>query len=74
MPTTGVGIHSKDPVKIDVIPAPHEKEFSIHRLEDMVVWTQVFVGQLSKGGADLEPGWVGDFSTLKDDATSPIRL
>jgi hypothetical protein len=53
MPTTGVGIHSKDPVKIGVIPAPHKKEFSIHRPEDMGVWTQVFIGQLPEGERNL---------------------
>ena len=55
-----------------VIPSPPEKEFSIHRLKD-TKWTQVFSGVLTEGGAELEPGWVGDFSALKEDGIYQVR-
>jgi hypothetical protein len=55
-----------------VIPAPPDKRFTIHRLKD-TVWTQVFAGRLAEGGRELEPGWVGDFSALKDDGIFQVR-
>ena len=55
-----------------VIPAPPEKQFTIHRLKD-TKWTQVFAGALVQGGSELEPGWVGDFSALKDDGIYQVR-
>lgn len=55
-----------------VIPSPPEKEFTIHQLKD-TVWTQVFSGALVEGGNELEPGWVGDFSELKDDGIYQVR-
>jgi len=55
-----------------VIPSPPEKEFTIHRLKD-TVWTQVFAGPLTEGGNELEPGWVGDFSAVKDDGIYQVR-
>ena len=55
-----------------VIPSPPEKEFTIHRLKD-TVWTQVFAGPLTEGGSELEPGWVGDFSAVKDDGIYQVR-
>ena len=56
-----------------VIPSPPEKEFTIHRLKD-TKWTQVFAGALTEGGNELEPGWVGDFSALKDDGIYQVQL
>ena len=55
-----------------VIPSPPEKEFTIHRLKD-TKWTQVFAGELVEGGNELEPGWVGDFSAVKDDGIYQVR-
>jgi hypothetical protein len=55
-----------------VIPAPPKKEFTIHRLKD-TKWTQVFAGVLTEGGSELEPGWVGDFSVVKDDGIYQVR-
>ncbi len=55
-----------------VIPAPPKKEFTIHRLKD-TKWTQVFAGELVEGGNELEPGSVGDFSSLKEDGTYQVR-
>lgn len=55
-----------------VIPAPPVKEFTIHQLKH-TKWTQVFAGSLVEGGIELEPGWVGDFSALKDDGIYQVR-
>lgn len=55
-----------------VIPAPSEKEFTIHQLKD-TKWTRVFTGALTEGGNELEPGWVGDFSAVKDDGIYQVR-
>jgi hypothetical protein len=55
-----------------VIPAPPEKEFTIHQLKD-TKWTQVFAGELADGGNELEPGSVGDFSAVKDDGIYQVR-
>lgn len=58
--------------KYCVIPSPPEKEFTIHQLKD-TKWTQVFAGVLTEGGSELEPGWVGDFSALKEDGIYQVR-
>jgi len=58
--------------KYCVIPSPPEKELTIHQLKD-TKWTQVFAGPLTEGGNELEPGWVGDFSALKDDGIYQVR-
>ena len=55
-----------------VIPAPPKKEFTVHQLKD-TKWTQVFAGELVEGGNELEPGWVGDFSAVKDDGIYQVR-
>jgi hypothetical protein len=55
-----------------VIPSPPKKEFTIHQLKD-TKWTQVFAGALVEGGNELEPGWVGDFSALKEDGIYQVR-
>ena len=55
-----------------VIPAPPKKEFTVHQLKD-TKWTQVFAGELIDGGNELEPGWVGDFSAVKDDGIYQVR-
>ena len=55
-----------------VIPSPPEREFTIHQLKD-TVWTHVFAGVLIEGGNELEPGWVGDFSALKEDGIYQVR-
>jgi hypothetical protein len=55
-----------------VIPAPPKKEFTILRLKD-TKWTQVFAGVLTEGGNELEPGWVGDFSAVKEDGIYQVR-
>lgn len=55
-----------------VIPSPPENEFTIHRLKD-TEWAQVFTSTLTEGGPELEPGWVGDFSSLKEDGIYQVR-
>ena len=55
-----------------VIPDPPEKEFTVHRLKD-TKFTQVFAGTLMEGGKELEPGWVGDFTALKEDGIYQVR-
>jgi len=55
-----------------VIPTPPEEAFTIHRLQD-TTWTQVFAGPLVEGGRELEAGWVGDFSGVRDDGIYQAR-
>lgn len=55
-----------------VIPDPPEKMFTVHRLKD-TKWSQVFAGTLIAGGNELEPGWVGDFTALKEDGIYQVR-
>jgi hypothetical protein len=55
-----------------VIPKPPEKIFSIHRLKD-TKFTQVFIDTLREGGNELEHGWIGDFTALKEDGIYQVR-
>ena len=64
--------HDPNAAKHCVIPSPPKREFTIHQLKD-TVWTQVFAGALAEGGNELEPGWVGNFSAVKDDGIYQVR-
>ncbi len=55
-----------------VIPKPPEKTFSIYRLKD-TKFTQVFTDTLREGGNELEHGWIGDFTALKEDGIYQVR-
>ena len=58
--------------KYCVIPGTSEKEFSIHRLQH-TVWTEVFKGELSKGGAELGDAAIGRFNDLKVEGIYQVR-
>ncbi|MBN2293081.1 MAG: glycoside hydrolase family 9 protein, partial [Pirellulales bacterium] len=58
--------------KYCVVPRPPVKTFTIHRLKDCV-WTQVYEGKLVDGGTELESGWVGEFSSLREEGTYQVR-
>ena len=62
----------RSPPKYCVVPRPPAKTFMIHRLKDCV-WTQVYEGKLVEGGAELESGWVGEFTSLQEEGTYQIR-
>jgi hypothetical protein len=61
-----------DASKYCVVPQPPEKIFTIQRLKDCV-WRQVLEGKLVEGGPELEPGWVGDFSSLREEGIYQVR-
>ena len=56
-----------------VIPSPPQKEFTVHRMKKEGGWTQVFSGTLTEGGGDLEPGWIGDFSALREEGIYQVQ-
>ncbi len=61
-----------DSPKYCVIPQPPEKTFTIHRMKDCV-WTPVQEGTLSEGGLGLEPGWIGEFTSLQEEGIYQVR-
>ena len=61
-----------DSPKYCVVPRPPEITFTIHRLKDCV-WTQVLEGRLADGGPDLEPGEVGEFTSLREEGIYQVR-
>ena len=61
-----------DSPKYCVVPQPPEKKFTIHRLKDCN-WTQVLEGKLAVGGPELEPGWVGEFTSLREEGIYQVR-
>lgn len=63
---------SPDTPKYCVVPQPPEKDFTIHRLKNCV-WTQVLQGKLVEGGPELETGWVGEFSSLREEGIYQVR-
>ena len=58
--------------KYCVVPQPPEKTFTIHRLKDCI-WTQVHEGTLTESGPELEPGWVGEFTLLREEGIYQVR-
>lgn len=66
-----VGFRPDSP-KYCVVPRPPEKTFSIHQLKDCI-WTQVLEGRLADGGPELEPGWVGEFTSLREEGIYQVR-
>jgi hypothetical protein len=55
-----------------VVEGPPRPDFCIQRLRD-TVWTPVFSGTLREGGDELGPGWVGDFSALREEGIYQVR-
>ena len=66
-----VGFLPESP-KYCVVPQPPDKTFTIHRLKDCI-WTQVLEGTLADGGPELEPGWVGQFTSLREEGIYQVR-
>jgi hypothetical protein len=66
-----VGFRPDSP-KYCVVPRPPEKKFSIHRLKDCT-WTCMLEGILEQGGPELEPGWVGEFTSLREEGIYQVR-
>lgn len=61
-----------DSPKYCVVPQPPEQTFTIHRLADCV-WTYVQEGTLTEGGPELEPGSIGEFTSLQEEGIYQVR-